>query len=169
MPAWPPIRRFGLSRVMTSTTCPVSTGKSVRAANFCPAPREKIFRFPAPPNQFYPRSTHPTEGRVAIVTSAGWMRWTRLRRARAGLLQGGSSVSKTFARTTGDKSAFVNFGVPAHGPSKCRWRWPRTAKPSASAQFWSSPLAKSKTWRCDGEVENAPGSLSAVLASSLTN
>jgi hypothetical protein len=37
----------------------------------------------------------------------------------SGLLQGGYSVSKTFARTTGDKSAFVDFGVPAHGSSKC--------------------------------------------------
>jgi hypothetical protein len=47
--------------------------------------------------------SHPTEGRVAIVTSA---RWTRLRRARAGSCRADLSVSKTFARTTGDKSAF---------------------------------------------------------------
>ena len=40
MPAWPPIRRFGLSRVMTSTTCPVSSGKSVSTKNLS-SPRAK--------------------------------------------------------------------------------------------------------------------------------
>ena len=39
----------------------------------CPAPYAKIFLFPIAPNQFYnPARLTPTEGRIAIVTDAGW-------------------------------------------------------------------------------------------------
>jgi hypothetical protein len=46
------------------------TGKS---PNCCPAPFAKIFPFPPDPNQIYIVS-HPVpkEGRIAIVTDAGW-------------------------------------------------------------------------------------------------
>jgi hypothetical protein len=39
----------------------------------CPAPFAKIFRFAIYPNQNYiPRRLTPHEGRIAIVTDAGW-------------------------------------------------------------------------------------------------
>jgi hypothetical protein len=39
----------------------------------CPAPFAKIFRFAIYPNHFYiPRRLVPHEGRIAIVTDAGW-------------------------------------------------------------------------------------------------
>src|ERR1700737_4448223 len=39
----------------------------------CPAPFAKIFPFPPDPNHFYiPRRPAPLEGRIAIVTDAGW-------------------------------------------------------------------------------------------------
>jgi hypothetical protein len=39
----------------------------------CPAPFAKIFPFRLDPNQMYmPRHPVPKEGRIAIVTDAGW-------------------------------------------------------------------------------------------------
>src|SRR5258708_7354868 len=39
----------------------------------CPAPFAKIFLFPPDPNHFYiHRRLVPLEGRIAIVTDAGW-------------------------------------------------------------------------------------------------
>jgi hypothetical protein len=39
----------------------------------CPVPLEKIFRFMFHPNQFHKsRRLTPLEGRIAIVTDAGW-------------------------------------------------------------------------------------------------
>ena len=108
MPAWPPIRRFGLSRVMTSTTCPVSTGKSPKILSSPPRKNISLSRS----GKSVSNSARLTrrEGRVAIVTNAGWDAVDAAASGASGLLQGGYSVSKTFARTTGDKSAFVDFG-----------------------------------------------------------
>jgi hypothetical protein len=52
----------------------------------CPAPFAKIFLFSPDPNHFYiPRRPTPLEGRIAIVTDAGGMQWTRQRLARTGI------------------------------------------------------------------------------------
>ena len=72
MPAWLPIRRFGLSRAMTSTTCPVSTGKSVVAQNLS-SPREKYSAFAVGQiSSTSSRRPARQEGRIAIVTNARW-------------------------------------------------------------------------------------------------
>jgi hypothetical protein len=52
----------------------------VQAVSTCPVPPQKILRFMFHPNQFHnSRRLTPLEGRIAIVTDAGWMRWTRMR------------------------------------------------------------------------------------------
>src|ERR1700678_3566743 len=39
----------------------------------CPVPLAKIFRFPSDPNHIYnSRRSVPMQGRIAIVTDAGW-------------------------------------------------------------------------------------------------
>jgi hypothetical protein len=51
-----------------------------QAVSICPVLLEKIFCFPFFANQFHNfRRLTPLEGRIAIVTDAGWMRWTRMR------------------------------------------------------------------------------------------
>jgi hypothetical protein len=39
---------------------------------WCQAPKSKIFLFSPDPNQMHIQDVPPTEGRIAIVTDAGW-------------------------------------------------------------------------------------------------
>jgi hypothetical protein len=55
-----------------------------------PVPSAKINRFVIPPNHRYNSARHhPLEGRIAIVTDVGGMRWTLTASSRARRLQGG--------------------------------------------------------------------------------
>jgi hypothetical protein len=70
---------------VTRSACQLAPDEQITES--CPTPFAKIFRFAFTPNQIYiPRRPVPSEGRFAIVIDVGsGMRWTRQRRARAGI------------------------------------------------------------------------------------
>ena len=77
-----------------------------------PASSEKTFRCRRRANHRYPFGHPPRqEGRIAIVTDAGWMRWTQRRRARWWSQGGVSRERSSVAQTTGASRAFARISV----------------------------------------------------------
>jgi hypothetical protein len=81
----------------------------------CPvqSPSQKYFPFPV--GQITATSSRqpiPNEGRIAIVTDAGWMRWTRQRRARSGVA---GRVSRERKGRRADERRFNAFAKTSTG------------------------------------------------------